>query len=127
MLQAVYLSHLIVDANGVLVLLKQVNQDYSQIDDSQFRTFSDSCEAIIVDRQIDIPKSILAETVCPLLHLIYRVCKGQSDRIKPILIKYKSVNIMTRLCRVFEQPEVQAIAHKVIKMQVKYMDKTWIE
>jgi hypothetical protein len=36
-LQFVYLSSLIVDANGVLVLLKFINQDFSKIENEHLR------------------------------------------------------------------------------------------
>ena len=147
-IQCVYLSSLIVDANGVLVLLKFINQDFSLIDNKNLRCdnilsilCSDlepevkakrTADSLILDeenvssRKIqNLNKYVIEETIAPLLHLMYNVTVGQSERIKNILIQYKAVNIMKRIATNFKDSDIKVVAYRIIMIQIKYMDKNW--
>ena len=147
-IQCVYLSSLIVDANGVLVLLKFINQDFSLIDNKNLRCnnilsilcsdlepeikFKRTADSLILDeenvssRKIqNLNKYVIEETIAPLLHLMYNVTVGQSERIKNILIQYKAVNIMKRIATNFKDSDIKVVAYRIIMIQIKYMDKNW--
>ena len=89
-----YLSALLVDANGVLVLLKFLNQDFGKID---FETR--------IDAKLDFLKvsdsNNMAKTmefgINSMLRLMYKTCKNQKERIKSNLVQYKSSLIMRKL------------------------------
>jgi len=93
-----YLSALLVDANGVLVLLKFLNQDFGKID---FETR--------IDNKLDYLKvsdsNNMAKTmefgINSMLRLMYKTCKNQKERIKQNLVQYKSSLIMKKLFQKF--------------------------
>lgn len=74
--QFMYLSQLIVDANGVLVLLKFLNQDFAKIANQDV---------------------LITYTVESLLRLMFRTCRNQKERIKANLVQYKATLIMKKL------------------------------
>lgn len=143
-LQCVYFTSLVVDANGVLVLLKFINQDFAQID-SHNLCRADILSILCGDKSpSQKPKAeeekaaaneegksskklqkqnvhVIEETLIPLLHLIYRVSVGQRERIDKNLIQYKAEKIMKRIITNFKSPEIKIVAYKVIMIQVKYM------
>ena len=94
LVQFMYLSALLVDANGVLVLLKFLNQDFGKID---FDTR--------IDNKLDFLKvsdsNNMAKTmefgINSMLRLMYKTCKNQKERIKQNLVQYKSSLIMKKL------------------------------
>jgi hypothetical protein len=120
--QFMYLSQLIVDANGVLVLLKFLNQDFTKIDFG--------CKA---DRALDFLKvndernlnATKEFAINSLLKLMYKTCKNQKDRIKANLVQYKATVIMKKLFAKFKMPELFKNAAKVIKIQIKYLRRDW--
>lgn len=120
--QFMYLSQLIVDANGVLVLLKFLNQDFSKIDfDSKLDkklTFLKATDELNLD-------SVKEFAINSLLRLMYKTCKNQKDRIKANLVTYKATVIMKKLFTKFKLPELHKNAAKVIKIQIKYCRKDW--
>lgn len=147
-LQCVYLSSLIVDANGVLVLLKFINQDFSLIDNKNLRRSDvlsiiccdldpalksqNTADSLVMDEDMsknqkmeNLNKYIIEDTISPLLQLMYRVTVGQSERIRNILIQYKAVNIMKRIATNFKEISIKTVAYKIIMIQIKYMDKAW--
>jgi len=63
--QFMYLSQLIVDANGVLVLLKFLNQDFSKITNQD---------------------TLIQYSVQSLLKLMYQTCNNQKERITTNLV-----------------------------------------
>lgn len=146
-IQAVYFSSLIVDANGVLVLLKFINQDFSQVENSKLR-LSNIPSMLYGDRspsvkqKLDeeakehddelikggsskkvqkINKYVIEDSIRPLLQLMYIVCEGQFERIDKNLIQYKAVNIMKRIANNFKDSDIKVIAYKIIMIQVRYM------
>lgn len=120
--QFMYLSQLIVDANGVLVLLKFLNQDFGKID---FETRVDRNMDILKvndDRNLDCTKEFAIDS---LLRLMYKTCKNQKDRIKANLVQYKATVIMKKLFSRFKLASLQKNAAKVIKIQIKYLRRDW--
>ena len=122
LVQFMYLSQLLVDANGVLVLLKFLNQDFSKID------FASS-----LDEKIDFLKvkddnnltSTMEFGINSLLRLMYKACKNQKDRIQANLVQYKSILIMNKLFKKFKLSDLKKNAAKVIKIQIKFNGKKW--
>ena len=76
-----YLNQLIVDANGVLVLLKFLNQDFSKIEQVSINH--------ILEDAIEVLLSMMYK-VRPQGITVAQVCKGQSERIKTFLVQYKA-------------------------------------
>lgn len=102
--QYMYLSQLIVDANGVLVLLKFLNQDFAKISSEQ--------------------ESLIEHSVFSLLKLMHHTCLNQKERIKSNLVQYKATQIMKKLYTKFQQNDrVQKYCAKVIRMQVRYLPR----
>jgi hypothetical protein len=117
-----YLSQLIVDANGVLVLLKFLNQDFSKID---FEARVDKNLDILKvneERNLDSTKEFAINS---LLRLMYKTCKNQKDRIKANLVQYKATVIMKKLFSKFKLADLHKNAAKVIKIQIKYLRRDW--
>lgn len=71
-----YLTQLIADANGVLVLLKFVNQDFAKI------TGQDE---------------LVQLTIKSLLKLMYSTCNNQRERIKANLVQYKATLVIKKV------------------------------
>eukprot|EP00347_Sterkiella_histriomuscorum_P005678 403355681 len=126
-IQFIYISQLVVDANGVLVLLKFLNQDFTKIDFSSVKI--DQKYPFIYDEGSQLQlEQILELSINSLLRLMYKTCKNQGERIKLYLVQYKAALIMKRLINKFEKSEVADIkknAGKIIKIQIKYMNRNW--
>mmetsp|Transcript_4624 Transcript_4624/g.3322 ORF Transcript_4624/g.3322 Transcript_4624/m.3322 type:complete len:85 (+) Transcript_4624:265-519(+) len=56
---------------------------------------------------------------------MHKTCKNQSERIKSYLVQYKAALIMKRLINKFECPLVRKNASKIIKIQIRYMNRNW--
>jgi len=92
--QFMYLSALLVDANGVLVLLKFLNQDFSKID---FQARIDAkLDFLKVSEDNNISRT-MEFGINSMLRLMYKTCKNQKERIKQNLVQYKSSLIMRKL------------------------------
>ena len=102
--QFMYLSQLIVDANGVLVLLKFLNQDFAKI------TGQDE---------------LVQLTIQSLLKLMYLTCNNQKERIKANLVQYKATLIMRKLYQRFTLKKIQDYTAKIIRMQIRYLNRNW--
>jgi len=68
-----YLSQLLVDANGVLVLLKFLNQDFSKID---FETKVDSKLTFLKVTEDNNLNATMELAINSLLRLMYKSCKN---------------------------------------------------
>jgi hypothetical protein len=134
-LQFIYVSQLVVDANGVLVLLKFLNQDFAKlVDFAEVKSdalfdFSLGCGAYPMERVMD-------HAINSLLKLMYKTCRNQAQRIKDYLVQYKAALIMKRIITKFEKASdddvpgscsqlVRNNAAKIIKIQIRYMNRTW--
>jgi len=60
-----------------------------------------------------------------MLRLMYKTCKNQKERIKQNLVQYKSSLIMRKLFSKFQLPQIQKNAAKVIKIQIRWTNKSW--
>ncbi len=82
LIQFVYVSQLVVDANGVLVLLKFLNQDFAKIVDfTQVKT--DQSFDFIYEREPEgsafeplTLEKIMDQSINSLLRLMYKTCKN---------------------------------------------------
>lgn len=117
-IQFIYVSQLVVDANGVLVLLKFLNQDFAKIIDfnevktDQLFDFINTSDAI---PYLPMDK-VMEHSIDSLLKLMYKTCRNQSQRIKDYLVQYKAALIMKRIIGKFEDPGVKKNAAKIIKI-----------
>ena len=78
-----YLSALLVDANGVLVLLKFLNQDFEKID---FRSRIDAKFEFLKVNKASNLSTTMEFAINSLLRLMYKTCKNQKGRIKDNLV-----------------------------------------
>eukprot|EP00742_Colponemidia_sp_Colp-10_P005282 GILJ01005642.1.p1 GENE.GILJ01005642.1~~GILJ01005642.1.p1 ORF type:complete len:542 (-),score=96.31 GILJ01005642.1:226-1851(-) len=119
--QFLYLSQLIVDANGILVMLKYINQDIQAL----FATHSGSNEppSLLFLSPVSIFELLVASVVA-LLRLLHQLCKNQPDRIKKFLLQYKAPLILKRLYRV-EHEAICRYSLKLLKTQIKYLPRKW--
>lgn len=113
LVQFMYLSALLVDANGVLVLLKSLNQDFSKIN---FDVAADRRLSFLKMSNENNMSTTLDLCINSMLRLMYKTCKNQKDRIKQNLVQYKSSLIMRKLFMKFSRPEIHKNAAKVIKI-----------
>lgn len=113
--QFVYLSQLLVDANGVLVLLKFLNQGFEKFQFDKSQQLDQKCPFLQVNEDHDLNTTI-EETVSQLLRLTYKLCRNQKERIKSFLIQYKGCLIMKKLINKFEREDLCKNAAKVIKI-----------
>jgi len=79
LVQFMYLSTLLVDANGVLVLLKFLNQDFGKID---FDTRIDSQLDFLKVSKENNMATTMEFGINSMLRLMYKTCKNQKERIK---------------------------------------------
>jgi len=119
-MQASYLSQLVVDANGALVILKFLNQDLAKL---EFGTH-EAALPWLKDRIMSL-EQVLDEAVVLLLKLMYKLCNRSPERIRSFLIQYKAPFIMKRIFNNFEDPECQKAALKLLKVQVKFLHRKW--
>ena len=96
-----YLSALLVDANGVLVLLKFLNQDFGKID---FDTRTDAKLGFLKVSDSNNMARTMEFGINSMLRLMYKTCKNQKERIKQNLVQYKSSLIMRKLFSKFKLP-----------------------
>ena len=122
LVQFMYLSTLLVDANGVLVLLKFLNQDFGKID---FETRIDSQLDFLKVSKENNMATTMEFGINSMLRLMYKTCKNQKERIKQNLVQYKSSLIMRKLFSKFQLPQIQKNAAKVIKIQIRWTNKSW--
>ena len=108
--QSAFLCQLISDANGILVLMKYINQDLK-------------CELEFNELKLDSIN--MTETIENILKLLYIVCKGHTDRIKNFLILYKASIILSKLDALF--PAISNSTLKMYKIMIKYLPKKWKE
>lgn len=111
------LTQQIYDANGVLVMLKFMNQDFTQmpeIPSPALPCFSGGYMKRVIDR-----------TLLSMMRICYCIVKPYPERIESNLIQYKAPLIMKRLYAKVEDEEVQLAALKLIKLQVKYQPRKW--
>lgn len=92
--QFMYLSQLLVDANGVLVLLKFLNQDFNKIDFE--KKLDAKCAFLKVNEENNL-NSTIEFSINSLLRLMYKTCKHQKGRIYANLVTYKATLIMRKL------------------------------
>ena len=90
-IQFVYVSQLVVDANGVLVLLKFLNQDFAKVVDFTTNKADQKFDFIFdsSDASVELEK-IMERSINSLLKLMYKTCRNQSQRIKDYLVQYKA-------------------------------------
>lgn len=85
-IQFIYVSQLVVDANGVLVLLKFLNQDFAKVIDFNAERNEESVDFIWDSgKSLELCK-IMDNSISSLLKLMYTTCKHQSQRIKDYLV-----------------------------------------
>lgn len=70
-------------------------------------------------------EKVMDHSINSLLRLMYKTCKNQSQRIKDYLVQYKAALIMKRLITKFEYAEVRKNSAKIIKIQIKFMNRNW--
>jgi site-specific DNA-adenine methylase len=124
-IQFIYVSQLVVDANGVLVLLKFLNQDFAKVVDFSVEKNEESVDFIYTSPDCLPLAKVMDHSISSLLQLMYTTCKHQSQRIKDYLVQYKAALIMKRLITRFDCPIVRTLAAKIIKIQIRYMNRTW--
>ena len=73
-----------VDANGVLVLLKFLNQDFGKID---FETKLDAKFDFVKVTETSNLNTIMEYGIDSLLRLISKTCKNQNERIQTNLVQ----------------------------------------
>ena len=78
-----YLSALLVDANGVLVLLKFLNQDFGKID---FEMRMDAKLPFLKVSESNNMAKTMEFGINSMLRLMYKTCKNQKERIKQNLV-----------------------------------------
>ena len=113
LVQFMYLSALLVDANGVLVLLKFLNQDFTKID---FETRTDQKLDFLKVSKDKNMSTTMEFGINSMLRLMYKTCKNQKERIKNNLVQYKSSLIMRKLFSKFQMVDILKNAAKVIKI-----------
>ncbi|CAI2387422.1 unnamed protein product [Moneuplotes crassus] len=145
-IQGVYFSSLIVDANGIKVLLKFLNQNFHGSSNYLLRR-SDALSIICADilpslkegtlenihpsqsSQIEAyndeifsrVKYVIHNTIRPVLYLMHAVSFGQYERIEQNLIGYKAIKIMSRIAENFSDTDNKTIAYQIIKIQIQYI------
>ncbi len=110
-----------VDANGVLVLLKFLNQDLSVIKfPGEMAIFKGDSAAVCY-------KGLMSDIVKQMLKLLHCLCCKYPERIKSYLVQYKAPLIMRKIHNKFSEEEIKLRTLKLIKIQIKYLPKRWRE
>jgi hypothetical protein len=114
-LQFEYLSQLVNDASGALVLLKFLNLDIPELPKTAvFKALGE------VDREVLIQKTLKALTfVC------YKVNKSHPDRIQTNLVQFKSHLIFKKLLGRYPGKRLEIPCLKILRIQIKYLTKKW--
>ncbi|CAG9314854.1 unnamed protein product [Blepharisma stoltei] len=112
-----YLSQLMADANGILVFLKFLNQDFSG--NEVIKTPALPCFSEIHSEKI------VEDCISTMLKVTYKLVKNHPERIKDNLIQYKSSLIFKRILNKLQVEEIQIDSLKLLRVQVKYLNKKW--
>jgi Domain of unknown function (DUF3402) len=108
--QSAFLCQLISDANGILVLMKFINQDL---------------KTAFEFKDLELDNIDMIESIENILKLLYVVCKEHTDRIKSFLILYKASIILSKLDVLF--PSISNSTLKMYKAMIKYLPRKWKE
>ena len=106
--QFYYLSQSIYEANGVLVFLKLMNQEFKL----------EHYEKLNLT-------GTLKELLESVLKVTYKVCKNNPERIKSNLVHVKSALILKKIISKFPEQTIETLSLKLIRIQVKYLPKKW--
>jgi Domain of unknown function (DUF3402) len=114
-LQFQYLSQLINDANGILVFLKFLNLEFSDISKNPvFPSFQ------------EVPRESLIENcLTTMLQVCYKTIKNHPDRIIANLIQFKSSLIFKKLLTKYHTEKIEIPCLKILRIQIKYLTKKW--
>jgi hypothetical protein len=114
-LQFQYLSQLINEANGILVFLKFLNID-----------FTDLCKNSALKDQREVNRDQLVEKCLKtIMKVCYKTTKGYPDRIQNNLVQFKSSLIFKKLLGKFNSPRIEIPSLKILRIQIKYLTKKW--
>ena len=103
----------------MLVLLKFLNQPFEK-----FSLEGPRQPFLMVSPNHDL-SSTIEETVCQMLRLTHKLCRNQKERIKSFLVQYKGCLIMKKLIGKFTRADLCKNAAKVIKIQIKHIQRQW--
>eukprot|EP00435_Cladocopium_sp_Y103_P046441 s1868_g13.t1 len=114
-----FLSQLVAESNGALVVLKYLNQDMST---EQPIPPVLPCLQTAVAAGKRLPLSACFWQACGTLRLVevlYLVCRDCPERVRKYLIHYRAPFILKRLNRV-ESPRAQRLVLKLLKKQARH-------
>jgi len=115
------LAQLITDSNGVLVVLKFLNQDLTA---AMEQTGHAPVLRGLELPGLEAPPSWLAVATLRLVGVLYLLCKDSPERVRKYLIHYKAPFILKRLLRI-ENDRLQRLVLKLLKRQVRYLPRKW--
>jgi hypothetical protein len=117
-LQGVYLAQLVTDSQAVLVILKFLNQDFNALELKG---------TTVLKEGVFLPFELKAAAVDEELALAYRLTRGSKERIDVNLVQVKSHLILKRLLPYFsDNDRVTNSALKLLRSQIKYLPKKWV-
>eukprot|EP00736_Rhodelphis_marinus_P007195 Rmarinus@m.15801 len=126
MLMAEYLSQLVVDSNGILLLLKSINHDINKflVVESDMPMFEilapPNPQPIVTSNRVNWRNFI---SVVNLLRIFQKLTKGKPWRVKTMM-QYKPGNIVKKLCFVMN-PLVRYYTLKLLKTQMRFYGLKW--
>lgn len=126
-----FLSQLLAESNGALVVLKYLNQNPDVCSGQD--TSGEPLPPVLPCLQAAsaagrrLPLSSCFWQACGTLRLVevlYLVCRDCPERVRKYLIHYRAPFILKRLNRV-ESPHAQRLVLKLLKKQVRYLPRKW--
>jgi hypothetical protein len=119
LIQYTYFAFHLIDSNGLLVFLKILNLDFKSIE-NQMLILTE--QELINHRLYELVELIIFHN----LKLVYKTCYKNEEYTQKFLIECKT-HIMLRkiLTNYGDSDKIKKACLKLLKCQIKYMDKSW--
>ena len=119
LIQFSHFAFQLIDSNGLLVFIKILNQDFNTLNSQMIKIYNE--EIINIQFGYLIEMILLND-----LKIIYKICNNNDEFITDYLIQCKVYVMLKKILNGFSENEkINKICMKLLKSQIKFLDKNW--
>jgi hypothetical protein len=119
LIQYTYFAFHLIDSNGLLVFLKILNLDFKSIE-NQMLILTE--QGLIGNRLYELVEIIIYYN----LKLIYKTCYKNEEYVQKFLIECKTHIMLRKILNNYsDSDKIKKNCLKLLKCQIKYMDRSW--
>jgi hypothetical protein len=119
LIQYTYFAFHLIDSNGLLVFLKILNLDFKSIENQMLILTEQN---LINNRLYELIEIIIFHN----LKLIYKTCYKNEEYVQKFLIECKTHIMLKKILTNYsDNDKIKKNCLKLLKCQIKYMDKSW--